>query len=71
MPKMKTKRAAAKRFKVSGSGRIRRSAAGKQHRMMRGDKSPARMRRLRKNKMVDKSDEERIGRLIPYKFPGA
>ena len=71
MPKMKTKRAAAKRFKVTGSGRIRRGAAGKQHRMMRGDKNPARMRRLRKNKMVQPCDFENIRRLIPYKFKGA
>ena len=71
MPKMKTKRAAAKRFKVTGSGRIRRAAAGKQHRMMRGDKSPARLRRLRKRKMVDKADFGNIRWLIPYMFSGA
>ena len=66
MPKMKTKRAAGKRFKVTGSGRIRRATAGKQH-MMRG-KPANRLRKLKKNSMVDKSDERRIARLIPYKF---
>lgn len=65
---MKTKRAAAKRFKVTGSGRIRRAKAGKQHRMMRGDKPPGRMRRLRKNDMVKPCDFGLISRLIPYKF---
>ena len=66
MPKMKTKKAAAKRFKMTGSGRVRRSKAGKQHRMMRGDKGPGRRRRLRKNDMVHPSDEKRIKLLLPY-----
>lgn len=66
MPKMKSKKAAHKRFKVTGSGRIRRSKAGKQHRMMRGNKPPGRMRRLRKNDMVEKCDEKAIKRLLPY-----
>ncbi len=66
MPKMKTKRAAAKRFKITGSGRIRRGKAGKQHRMMRGNKPPGRMRRLRKNDMVEKCDEKAIRSLLPY-----
>ncbi|MCA9531255.1 MAG: 50S ribosomal protein L35 [Myxococcales bacterium] len=66
MPKMKTKRAAAKRFKVTGTGRIRRASAGKQH-MMRG-KSANRLRRLKKNAMVDPADAPSIARLIPYKF---
>jgi large subunit ribosomal protein L35 len=64
MPKMKTKRAAAKRFKLTGSGRIRRSKAGKQH-LMR-NKPANRLRRLKKNTMVDPADERRIKRLIPY-----
>ncbi len=71
MPKMKTKRAARKRFKVTGSGKIKRGSANKQHRMMRGDKSPARLRRTRKNQMVDSSNEHEIRRLMPYLFPGA
>ncbi|UCH30745.1 MAG: 50S ribosomal protein L35 [Myxococcales bacterium] len=66
MPKMKTKRAAAKRFKTTGGGRIRRSTAGKQHRM-RG-KPANRLRKLKKNSMVDHRDEERIRRLLPYEL---
>lgn len=66
MPKMKTKRAAAKRFKGTGGGRIRRSTAGKQH-LMRG-KPANRMRKLKKNSMVDKRDEDRIRRLLPYEL---
>lgn len=66
MAKMKTKSAAKKRFRVSGTGRIRRAKAGKSH-MMTG-KSSNRLRRLEKNDMVDPADEKRIRRLIPYKF---
>ena len=66
MPKMKSKRAAAKRFKATGGGRIRRSTAGKQH-IMRG-KSATRLRRLKKNSMVDPADEPRIRRLLPYEL---
>lgn len=66
MPKMKTKRAAAKRFRPTGSGKIRRASAGKQH-MMR-NKPANRMRKLKKNAIVDPADEKNIARLIPYKF---
>lgn len=66
MPKMKTHRGAAKRFRATGSGRVRRGKAGKQH-MMR-NKPANRMRKLRKNDMVDKADAPRIKRLLPYLF---
>ena len=58
MPKMKTNRAAAKRFRVTGSGRVRRSKAGLNHCMQ--EKSRKRLRRLRKNDTVDKALEKRI-----------
>jgi len=64
MPKMKTNRAAAKRFKVTGSGRIRRSKCGLNHMMQ--EKSRKRLRRLRKNDMVDSTLEKRIKLLLPY-----
>ena len=64
MPKMKTCRGAAKRFRVSGSGRVRRATAGG-NLFMRG-KPARRLRRVRKNDMVDKSDEKRFKRLLPY-----
>ena len=66
MPKMKTNRCAAKRLRVTGTGRIRRGKAGKQH-LMRG-KRGSRLRRVEKNDLVDKADEKRMARLIPYKF---
>jgi large subunit ribosomal protein L35 len=64
MPKMKTNRAAAKRFKVTGSGRVRRPKGGGQHCMM--GKSRKRRRRLRDNDMVAPSMEERVKILLPY-----
>jgi large subunit ribosomal protein L35 len=66
MPKMKTNRAAAKRMRVSGSGRIRRGKAGLSH-MMRG-KAARRLRNLRKHDMVADADHKRIKRLLPHQF---
>ena len=64
MPKMKTNRAAAKRFKITGSGKVRRSKGGLNHCMQ--EKSKKRLRRLRKNDMVDKSFQKRIKLMLPY-----
>jgi large subunit ribosomal protein L35 len=65
MPKMKTNRAAAKRFRVTGSGKIRRSKSGLNHGMQ--EKSKKRLRRLRKNDMVDSTMEVRVKLLLPYR----
>ena len=64
VPKMKTNRAAAKRFRISGSGRVRRSKAGGNHGMQ--EKSRKRLRRLRNNDMVAGSFEKRIKIMLPY-----
>ena len=64
MPKMKTNKAAAKRFRVSGKGRVRRPKAGGNHGMQ--EKSRKRIRRLRTNDMVDKVLEKKIKSLLPY-----
>ncbi|MCC6525160.1 MAG: 50S ribosomal protein L35 [Polyangiaceae bacterium] len=64
MPKMKTNRAAAKRFKLTGGGHVRRSKGGLQHGMI--SKNRKRCRRLRKNDMVDNTMERRIKTLLPY-----
>ena len=64
MPKMKTNKAAAKRFKVTGKGRVKRSKAGGNHGMQ--EKSRKRLRRLRQNDMVDKTMEKHVKRLLPY-----
>ena len=63
MPKMKTKRAAAKRFKATGSGLKRGKAY---HRHLLGYKRPKRKRNLRQSKLVDKANLKGIKRLLPY-----
>ena len=62
MPKMKSKRAAAKRFKVTGSGKVKRSHAYAGHIMTK--KSPKRKRNLRDSDLVSKTEEKRIKQLI-------
>jgi large subunit ribosomal protein L35 len=64
MPKMKSNRAAKKRFSISGSGRVRRSKAGGNHGL--SNKSRKQLRRLRKNDMVDGATEKRIKIMLPY-----
>jgi large subunit ribosomal protein L35 len=64
MPKMKTNKTAAKRFKLSGSGRVRRPKAGGNHGLI--NKSRKRLRRLRNNDMVPKTLQKKIKRLIPH-----
>jgi large subunit ribosomal protein L35 len=62
MPKMKTNRAAAKRLRKTGSGKIRRMRAYKSHILTK--KSPKRKRRLRTATLVAKADEKRARRLL-------
>ena len=64
MPKMKTKRAAAKRLKRTASGGLKRSMGWKRHKLE--SKSPKRKRRLGKAKMVAKADQPRLDVLVPY-----
>ena len=66
MPKMKTHRASAKRMRVTGTGKVRRSTSGASH-MMRG-KPARRLRKLRKNDLVSAQESKRIKRLLPYEF---
>lgn len=64
MPKMKTKRGAAKRLKRTATGKLKRAGAWKQHKLE--GKSPKRRRELRKSKMVAKADVRRLQVLVPY-----
>jgi large subunit ribosomal protein L35 len=64
MPKMKTNKAASKRFRLTGKGRVRRPKSGANHGMQ--EKSRKRIRRLRKNDMVDTTMVKHVKRLIPY-----
>ncbi len=64
MPKMKTKRGAAKRLRKTKSGKLKRAGGWKQHKLE--GKSPKRRRRLRKSVLVSKADEKRLKVLVPY-----
>lgn len=64
MPKIKTNRGAAKRFRYTGSGKLRRNKANKSHILTK--KSTKRKRNLRKATTVDVADEKRIKRMLPY-----
>lgn len=64
MPKLKTRKSAAKRFKVTGSGKIIRGHTRLNHLMRK--KREARVRRLRQEAVVDKTMVRRVKRLIPY-----
>ncbi len=64
MPKMKTSRAAAKRFKVTGSGKLKRNKAYKRHILTK--KSPKTKRNLRKATLVDKSNVKNMKKILPY-----
>jgi large subunit ribosomal protein L35 len=64
MPKMKTKRGAAKRFKLTGSGQIKRSKAFTSHILTK--KSTKRKRNLRKSGLVNSTDIKGIRRILPY-----
>jgi large subunit ribosomal protein L35 len=65
MPKIKTNRGAAKRFKKTGSGKIKRSHAFISHILT--SKTTKRKRKLRKNALVAAVDLKNIAKLIPYK----
>ncbi len=64
MPKMKTNRGAAKRFKITGSGKIKRSKAFSSHILT--SKSTKRKRGLRKADLVDASNLKGIRKILPY-----
>ncbi len=64
MPKMKTHRGAAKRFKKTGRGKIKRHSAYKSHLLEK--KNIRRKRRLRQPTTVSQSDYRRVQRVLPY-----
>lgn len=66
MPKMKTKKAAAKRFKVTGSGKLKRKQAFRQHDAW--GKSKKQRRHLSKPGLVHETDQTRIKDLFPGQF---
>lgn len=64
MPKMKTHKAAAKRFRITGTGKLKRSKAFKQHILTK--KSAKRKRNLRKAGYVSCTQEKTMKKLLPY-----
>ena len=64
MPKLKTNRAAAKRFTMTGTGKLKRQKAGKQHILTK--KSRKNKRDLRKAEMVDKTNVLNMKKMLPY-----
>ena len=64
MPKIKTNRGAAKRFKKTGTGKIKAKKAFARHILTK--KPTNRKRGLRKPKLIDKADIKGIKKLIPY-----
>ena len=64
MPKIKTNRAAAKRFKKTGSGKFVYNKSFGSHILTK--KASKRKRNLRKSGLVDATNKKHISRLIPY-----
>ena len=66
MPKMKSNGGAKKRFRVTGSGKIKRKKAFKRHILTK--KSSKTKRKLTESTLVTEADAPRMRKLIPYKF---
>ncbi|OQA53613.1 MAG: 50S ribosomal protein L35 [Candidatus Omnitrophica bacterium ADurb.Bin277] len=64
MPKMKTKKAAAKRYTLTGSGKVKYKKQGLRHILTK--KSSKRKRHLRREGILSKVEEARAKRLLPY-----
>ena len=64
MPKMKTSRAAAKRFKKTGTGKLKRVKAYKSHILTK--KSAKTKRDLRKATITDSTNEKNMKKILPY-----
>ncbi len=64
MPKLKTKRAAAKRFKKTGTGQLKRMKAYKSHILTK--KTAKRKRSLRKATMTDATNVKAMKKVLPY-----
>ena len=64
MPKMKTSRSAAKRFKVTGTGKLKRNKAYKRHILTK--KTTKNKRNLRKATTVDATNVKNMKKILPY-----
>jgi len=64
MPKLKTRKGIAKRFKITKKGKIKRQRAGRGHLLAK--KSRKRKRLLKKSGLVSRTDKKAIKMLMPY-----
>ena len=64
MPKMKTNRSAAKRFKRTGTGKVKRAQAYGRHHL--GVKNRKRKRRLHSSAIAKSTEQRQLARLLPY-----
>jgi large subunit ribosomal protein L35 len=62
--KLKTHRGAAKRFKITSTGKVMRMHSGKRH--LLGTKKPGRMRKLKKLTLVNAADVAAVRQMLPY-----
>ena len=62
MPKQKTRRGAAKRFKLTGSGKLKRNKANHRHMLIRRSKTVK--RKMKKSDLIDGSDRQRVRRML-------
>ena len=64
MPKLKTNKAASKRFRATKTGKFKRSRAFGRHLM--SSKSPKRCRKIRKAGILGPEEQRRVERMLPY-----
>lgn len=64
MPKMKTRKSAAKRVRFTASGKVRRAQANRRH--LLSHRSSKRKRNLGRGELVSKADQEQFKRLLPW-----
>ena len=64
MPKIKTNRAAAKRFKKTGTGKLKRNKAYKSHILTK--KTTKSKRNLRQSAITDSTNEKNMKKVLPY-----
>ena len=68
MPKLKTKRSAAKRFRMTATGKIKAGKAGRRHNLSLG-KNRKRKRHLRHSQVLARRDEKHLKKALPYGLP--
>ncbi|MEK7773423.1 MAG: 50S ribosomal protein L35 [Deltaproteobacteria bacterium] len=64
MPKLRTNKGAAKRFKLTGTGKVKRRKAGMRHLLT--SKSKDTKRALGKSGLISKTHEDSIKKILPY-----